>query len=107
VVQSYRGLRAAGKYGTVGLELVLSMAVGYLLGRWVDGKWFGGRGWGTFVGSALGVYAGFRALWLTAKRLEAETERAVREEREEQEENAALEAFRARKGSAETEKEAP
>jgi F0F1-type ATP synthase assembly protein I len=69
--------KAYGRYGTVGLELVLSMIVGYVIGRWIDTKL--GTTWVVWVGSVAGVYAGFRALFKTAKRLERETERADRE----------------------------
>lgn len=81
MVQSYKGLKEAGKYGTVGLELILSMAVGYWLGHKADGKWFGGHGYATVVGSLLGVYAGFRTLWLATKRANREAEQAEREAR--------------------------
>ena len=81
-----RAWKAYGRYGTVGLELVLSMVVGYLLGHWLDGKLHTG-GWLTWIGAVGGVYAGFRALYKAAKMMQAEAERADREgERDEDDE---------------------
>lgn len=67
-------LRAAYRYGNIGLELVLSVVVGFLLGRWVDRHLLHGHGWGTGVGTVIGVYAGFRSMWKLAKRAQAEAE---------------------------------
>ena len=39
-------LKAYGKYGSIGFELVVSMAVGYLIGKWLDPS-FGGKGYVT------------------------------------------------------------
>lgn len=63
-----KGMKAFGRYGSVGFELIASMGVGYYGGRWIDGKL--GTHWIAGVGFLLGVYTGFRALWLTAKRME-------------------------------------
>lgn len=67
-----RGLQSYGRYGSVGLELVLSMAVGYYGGLWVDRKL--GTRWFALVGFLLGIYAGFRALWKAAKTMERDIE---------------------------------
>jgi hypothetical protein len=74
-----KGLKSFGRYGAVGFELLLSIAVGYYLGHWLDGK-FGTR-WIAFVGFLLGCYAGFRALFLTAKRMQLDIEREEKLER--------------------------
>jgi F0F1-type ATP synthase assembly protein I len=70
-----------GRYGSVGLELILSMAVGYFLGRWIDRRFFHEAGWATGIGALLGVYAGFRTLFRTAKRMQQDVEDAERMER--------------------------
>jgi F0F1-type ATP synthase assembly protein I len=67
-----------GRYGSVGIELVMSIVFGYMGGHWLDEKVGGGRGWLTVLGSAIGVYAGFRAIFMAAKHLEADIERQER-----------------------------
>ena len=66
--------KSAYRYGNIGLELFLSIVVGFLLGRWVDRHWLHGHGWGTAVGTVLGVYTGFRSMWKMAKQAQAEAE---------------------------------
>jgi Putative F0F1-ATPase subunit Ca2+/Mg2+ transporter len=70
-----------GRYGTVGIELVVSIVLGYYAGHWLDGKVGGGRGWLTVLGSVVGVYAGFRAIFSAAKHMTADIERAERQAR--------------------------
>jgi len=72
----YEGL---GRYGTVGLELILSIIFGFLAGRWLDQKLHTG-GVLTLVGFGFGVVAGFRAIYQAAMRMQRETERADAEE---------------------------
>jgi ATP synthase protein I len=60
--------REYGRYGSVGLELVLSVIVGYLGGRWLDVH-FGAHGWLTGIGFVLGTIAGFRSIVLAAHRM--------------------------------------
>lgn len=64
----------ASSYSTVGLELVLSIIVGFLGGRWLDGK-LGTHPWLSLVGFFFGVAAGFRTLWRAGRRMQRETER--------------------------------
>jgi F0F1-type ATP synthase assembly protein I len=66
--------RGSGGYATVGLELVLSLLLGYLAGRWLDGR-FGTEPYLGSIGAGFGAIAGFRAVWRAAKRMSAETER--------------------------------
>jgi len=70
---SAKGMSALGRYGSIGIELLASMALGYYLGRYLD------RRLGTqciaLVGFLLGCAAGFRNLWRTAKKMQAELER--------------------------------
>jgi len=69
-----------GRYGSVGLELLLSMAVGYYGGRWIDGR-FGGHGWLTLAGFLAGVVVGFRAIFQVGKHMQRDIERAERRDR--------------------------
>lgn len=73
-----RPWKQIGRYGTVGLELVLSMAIGYGLGRWADGKM--GTKFLALVGLLVGVYAGFRNLVRAAQFMQREAELADEEE---------------------------
>jgi uncharacterized membrane protein YcjF (UPF0283 family) len=75
-------LRAYGRFGTVGLELVLSIVVGYSVGHWLDGRWFPGHWYLTALFTAAGVYSGFRAMFKAAKSAEREAERIDEEEAE-------------------------
>jgi F0F1-type ATP synthase assembly protein I len=74
-------LRDVGRYGTVGIELLVSMGLGYYVGRWIDGK-VGGHGWGTGIGAFLGVVVGFYSLWKASQSMQRDALRAEREERE-------------------------
>lgn len=67
-----KGMKAFGKYGAIGFELLLSIAVGYYLGVWADKKL--GTHWLAFVGFLLGCYAGFRALHRVAKTMQRDVE---------------------------------
>jgi F0F1-type ATP synthase assembly protein I len=73
-------LRSVGRYGSVGIELVLSVVLGFLGGRWLDGRIGGGHGWLTILGVVVGLYAGFRAVFKAAKAAQREMERLDREE---------------------------
>ena len=64
-----KGMKAFGKYGSLGFELLGSIAVGYYLGRFLDRKL--DTHWIAFAGFLLGCYAGFRALFKAAKRCSA------------------------------------
>jgi hypothetical protein len=70
-----------GRYGSVGIELVLSILLGYYAGQWLDAKVGGGHGWITALGFVIGVYAGFRALFATAAHMQKDIERAERQAR--------------------------
>jgi F0F1-type ATP synthase assembly protein I len=52
---------------TIGLELALSIALGYFGGRWLDGK-FGTGPWLQWIGLALGLAAGGRSLYRVVRR---------------------------------------
>lgn len=60
-------MRIAGRVGAIGIELVLSIFLGYFVGRWLDGK-LDTRPWLQWVGLVLGLAAGARSLYqLTRK----------------------------------------
>jgi F0F1-type ATP synthase assembly protein I len=82
------------RYGNIGLELVLSIVVGFLLGRWVDRHLLGGLGWGTAVGTLVGVYTGFRALFKLAKQARLEAEADDARAAADAEKNAKVEAYK-------------
>jgi len=72
-------LRDVGRYGTVGIELLVSMALGYYGGRWLDDRW-GAHGWLTGVGSFLGVAAGFYSIWKASQSMQNDLRRAEKED---------------------------
>ena len=72
MVGSMKGMKAFGRYGSIGFELIGSMAVGYYLGVWLDKK--AGTHWIALVGFLLGCYAGFRALFKAAKKMQRDIE---------------------------------
>lgn len=74
---NWKGL---GSYGTVGLELAISVLFGLFVGQWLDRKL--GAHWITLVGFALGLAAGVRTLWRAVKQANREAEKLDREERE-------------------------
>jgi ATP synthase protein I len=78
-----RDLTGLGDYGTVGIELVLSILFGFFAGRWLDGK-LGTNGWLTVIGFGFGVAAGFRGLYRAAVRMRKETEAEDERERRSQ-----------------------
>lgn len=72
--------KAVGRHGTVGLEIALSVVVGFLGGSWLDRK-LGTGGWLTALGVAYGVAAAARALYRAARRATREAEELDRRER--------------------------
>lgn len=72
--------KAYGRYGSLGIELLVSMAVGYFLGKWLDDR-VGAGGWLTGLFTAAGVYAGFRAIFKAAKQMEHDIEKEEKLER--------------------------
>mgnify|MGYP001415253644 CR=1 FL=1 len=65
----------------VGMELVVSVVLGMLAGRWLDRK-LGVAPWASLAGIALGTAAGFRSLFATLRANEAAVEREERAQRE-------------------------
>jgi F0F1-type ATP synthase assembly protein I len=58
--------RAAGHAGSVGLEILLGLAVGYYGGRWLDGK-LGTAPWLGWVGIVVGIGVAIKALMRVTK----------------------------------------
>ncbi len=76
--QHWKGL---GTYGTVGLELALSVIVGLLAGQWLDKK-LGTAPWLMIIGLAYGIAAGTRALYRALQRANKEAEALDRQQAE-------------------------
>ena len=74
--------KGAGRYGTVGLELVLSVVVGLFAGQFLD-RHFHTAPWLTLIGTAYGIAAGVRGLYRAAQRATREAEELEQREREE------------------------
>ncbi len=62
-----RLLRVVGVLSTVGIAMVAATVIGLYIGRWLDG-YFGTSPWLTAVFLLLGIIAGFRNLYQTARR---------------------------------------
>jgi uncharacterized membrane protein YcjF (UPF0283 family) len=73
-------LKDVGRYGTVGIELIVSMALGYYGGRWLDARW-DAHGWITGMGAFLGVVVGFYSIWKASQTMTRDVERAEKKER--------------------------
>lgn len=81
VQQYWKGL---GGPGTLGIEIVLSVAVGLLGGQWLDKK-FGSSPWFTLIGLAYGLAAATRAVYRALKQANkdlAELDKKEREQRQ-------------------------
>ena len=68
-----------GSYGTIGLEVVLSIMFGLFGGRWLDGK-YGTGPWLAILGFAFGLAAGVRAIWRAWSEMQAITRQEEKEE---------------------------
>jgi F0F1-type ATP synthase assembly protein I len=74
-----------GRYGSVGIELVLSMMLGYYAGHWLDVRYAHDAGYVTGVGMVVGIYAGFRQLYRVTKQAAREFDRQDAEEKAQRE----------------------
>ena len=70
--------RALGSWGTLGLEIVLSVMLGLFGGRWLDGR-FGTGQWLSLVGFAFGCAAAGKAIHRTWTDMVAVSKREERE----------------------------
>jgi F0F1-type ATP synthase assembly protein I len=76
VIERYRALAT---FGTIGIEIALSILIGLFAGRWLDGKL--GTHYLALVGFFIGVIAAGRALWRAlqvAQKVAAKEEEAER-----------------------------
>lgn len=73
--------KALGSYGTLGMEIALSVAAGLFGGQALD-KWLHTGGWLTWVGFAYGLAAAGRAIYRAVRKSNREAEAAERHERE-------------------------
>jgi hypothetical protein len=72
--------REYGRYGSVGIELIVSMGLGYYAGRALDAR-VGGQGWITLLGFLFGVSVGFRSIFAAARHMQRDVERQERQAR--------------------------
>ena len=70
--------KAVGSWGTLGLEIVLSILIGYFGGHWLDGR-AGTDPWLSIVGFFFGCAAAGKAIHRTWKEMGAVTAREERE----------------------------
>ncbi len=75
-VESWRGV---GSLGTIGLEVVLSIAFGFFGGRWLDGK-LGTEPYLAILGFVFGIGAAVRAFQRALREMQAAAEREEREQ---------------------------
>jgi F0F1-type ATP synthase assembly protein I len=73
--------KALGTYGTLGMEVALSIVVGLFGGQWLDKK-LGTHGVLTWVGFAYGLAAAGRAIYRAVRKSNREAEELERRERE-------------------------
>lgn len=64
-----RQLQLAARFLTAGLELAVTVVVGYFGGRWLDGRF--GTTYLAYIGLLLGIIAGFRNLFSLARGAQA------------------------------------
>ncbi|HWS16338.1 MAG TPA: AtpZ/AtpI family protein [Candidatus Methylomirabilis sp.] len=72
--------RELGKYSALGLEMALSVVIGMAIGYYLD-RWLGTGPWLTVVWIALGFAAGVRSLYRAAVRSGKDLERDEEERR--------------------------
>ncbi len=74
--EARKQLASLGRVATVGLEMAVSIAIGFFGGSWLDGHF--GTSFLKWVGLAFGVVAGYRSLYtltrITQKQLAKKTE---------------------------------
>lgn len=76
-----RDWKPLGDFGTLGLEIAGSVALGLFGGQWLD-KRFGTHGALTWVGFAYGLAAAGRAIYRAVRKSNRQAEELERQERE-------------------------
>ena len=62
-----KSIKTLGYFSTIGMAMALSIALGALIGYYIDNK-FGTQPWFFFVFLALGIAAAFRNLYILYKK---------------------------------------
>ena len=65
-------LQLAARFASAGLELALAIVVGYFAGRWLDAR-LSTTPYLAYLGLLLGIFAGFRNLFMLARGAQAAT----------------------------------
>ena len=60
-------------YSSMGLELGLSVVVGFLIGSWLD-EWLVTEPWFLLIFGIAGIVAGYRSIFRLVKRVQADFE---------------------------------
>ncbi len=68
--EARKQLRSLGDVASIGIEMAVSIAVGYFGGRWLDGHF--GTKWIQWVGLALGIFTGYRSLYRLTRKTKKE-----------------------------------
>ncbi len=72
--------RELGRYSALGLEMAISVVIGLAVGYYLD-RWLGTSPWLTVVWLGIGFAAGVRSLYRAAVRSEKDLERDEEEKR--------------------------
>ena len=72
--------KAYGRYGSIGIEWVLSVVIGLWIGHRAD-AYMQSSPWFTLLGFVVGVYAGARALFQAVKKMNRDLESEEKSER--------------------------
>jgi len=59
-------------FSSMGLELGLSVVVGFLIGSWLD-QWLETKPWFLIVFGLSGIFAGYRSIFRLVKRIQSES----------------------------------
>jgi hypothetical protein len=65
-----------GRYGGVGIDLVVSILILGAIGHWLDVRYLGNHDYGMIVGGLLGVAVGVRNLVRAGQRMQRDIEQA-------------------------------
>jgi hypothetical protein len=79
---SVSALREIGRYGSVGVEFIVTLGVGFFGGRWLDRRFQTG-GALAWAGLLLGIALAFYMLVVTSKRIQVQMEKDDAKEAEE------------------------
>jgi hypothetical protein len=82
------------RYGNIGLDIVLSIVVGFLVGRFIDRRVLDGHGYATVAGTIVGVYMAGRSLYKLSKQAQRDGEAEDAREAEKAEKDAKVEAYK-------------